>query len=254
MAPLQFAFYGQLWTTFAPKMTFSTLKIAFNICTRVKRHVHVQGPWRQLGINNMSSTVVQQNFSQLIPCDVCTNSLMRVYFFVSMEDVDSSCVEINECSFAYFNHIKRSSAHMATFRPSTPTFQILDSRLVVPALRGCHQLRDLVTQIVVTKYFMYLGAHLGVERSSWIHRSPNFVRKISSHWLNKSSFNRENASRVWLSASTVVPTTTSASVWGLTSQMCAWGSTSHKCTRFEMQTQRTRCSGPVCTEDVDVGL
>ena len=81
MAPLQFAFYGQLWTTFAPKMTFSKLKIAFNICTRVKRHVHVQGPWRQLGVNNMSSTVVQQNFSQLIPC-VCTNSLTRVYFLL----------------------------------------------------------------------------------------------------------------------------------------------------------------------------
>ena len=39
----------------------------------------------------------------------------------------------------------------------------------------------------------------------------------------------------------------SVSVWGLTSQMCAWGSTSHKCTRFEMQTQRTRCTAPVGT-------
>ena len=128
MAPLQFAFYGQLRTNFAPKMTFTKLKIAFNICTRVIRHVHVQGLWRQLGVNNMSNTVVQQNFSQLIPC-VCTNSLMHVYFFVSMESVNSSCVEINECSFAYFNHIKRSSAHMATFRPSTPTFHNFDSKL-----------------------------------------------------------------------------------------------------------------------------
>ena len=85
-----------------------------------------------------------------------------------MESVDSSCVEINECFFAYFNHIKRSSAHMATFRPSTPTFQILT--------------RDLVTQFVVIKYFMYLRTHLGVERSSWIHRSPNFVRK--THHIN----------------------------------------------------------------------
>ena len=79
MAPLQFAFYGQLWTTFVPKMTFPTLKIAFNIYTRVKRHA--QGPWRQLCVNNMSSNVVQQNFSQLIPCG-CTNSLMHVYFLL----------------------------------------------------------------------------------------------------------------------------------------------------------------------------
>ena len=54
-----------------------------------------------------------------------------------MESVDSSCVEMNECPFAYFNHIKRSSAHRATFRPSTPTLQILTP--------------DLVTQIVIIK-------------------------------------------------------------------------------------------------------
>ena len=94
----------------------------------------------------------QQHVEQRCSAELFTADSMRMYqftharlFSVSMESVDSSCVEINECSFAYFIHIKRSSVHMATFRPSTPTFQILT--------------RDLVTQIVIFKYFMYLGTH-----------------------------------------------------------------------------------------------
>ena len=59
ITPRQFAFSDQLCTTFARKMTFATLKIAFNICSRVKRHVHVRGLGRQLCVNNMSSNVIQ---------------------------------------------------------------------------------------------------------------------------------------------------------------------------------------------------
>ena len=151
-------------------MTFTALKIAFNICTRVKRHVHVQAPWRQLGVNNMSSNVVQQNFSQLIPC-VCTYSLTHVHFLLVFESVDSSCAEMNECSFAY---LIISKDHQRTW----PRLDLAGDlvRLFSKILT-----RDLVTQIAIIKYFMYLGTHLGVVRSSWIHRSPNFVRKISSH-------------------------------------------------------------------------
>ena len=81
VASLQIAFYGQLCTTFAPKDDLHNSQIAFNICRRVKRHVHVHGLWRQLDVNNMSSNVIQQNFSQLMTRE-CTNSLMHMYFLL----------------------------------------------------------------------------------------------------------------------------------------------------------------------------
>ena len=74
----------------------------------------------------------------------------------------------------------------------------------------------------------------------WVAHAPGMPGTFSSSFSKKM-----RAACHWLSASTVVPT--SASVWGSTSQMCAWGSTSHKCTRFEMQTQRALCTGPVGT-------
>ena len=81
VAPLQIAFYGQLCTTFAPKDDLHNSQIAFNICRRIKRHIHVHGLWRQLDVNNMSSNVIQQNFSQLMTRE-CTNSHMHMYFLL----------------------------------------------------------------------------------------------------------------------------------------------------------------------------
>ena len=74
MTPRQFAFSDQLCTTFARKMTFATLKIAFNICARVKRHVHVR-PTTGPG----ATARRQQHVKQCYSVDLSTADDMQMY-------------------------------------------------------------------------------------------------------------------------------------------------------------------------------
>ena len=73
--------------------------------------------------------------------------------------VDNSSVEINECSFVDFSHIKRSSAHTVMFRP-TPIFQIF---------------------WVGDAYCNYLRTHLGVVLCRFTEPRMLFVK---AHHIN----------------------------------------------------------------------